>query len=149
LVFRYGFFDLAENMPFIKIFLANNGRRRWKPDIFCLRIDADELTPGSFGAYYPLYEKYHNALTIFFNGHHVFYTGCQRQGQSAFSRADFQNRVFGLETGKGYDSVADARIHQKILTQPFFGPKGRASFQWPRINQRSDLVSDPATDVFF
>ena len=29
----------------------------WKPDIFCLRIDADEYTTESFAKYYSLFEK--------------------------------------------------------------------------------------------
>ena len=39
----------------------------WEPDIFCLRIDADEYTPDSFAAYYPLFDKCPEAFTVFFN----------------------------------------------------------------------------------
>jgi len=39
----------------------------WKPDIFCLRIDADEYTPDSFNPYYSVFERYRGAITIFFN----------------------------------------------------------------------------------
>lgn len=39
----------------------------WKPDIFCLRIDADEYSPESFNPYYSVFEQYWEAITIFFN----------------------------------------------------------------------------------
>ena len=39
----------------------------WKPDIFCLRIDIDEYSPGSFNPYYSVFERYREAITIFFN----------------------------------------------------------------------------------
>jgi ubiquinone/menaquinone biosynthesis C-methylase UbiE len=35
--------------------------------IFCLRIDADEYERDSFGCYYGLFERYKDAITIFFN----------------------------------------------------------------------------------
>jgi len=38
-----------------------------KPDTFTLRIDADEYEKVSFGAYYPLFEKYKDAVSIYFN----------------------------------------------------------------------------------
>lgn len=41
----------------------------WTPDIFCLRMDADEYTEDSFSAYYPLFEKHRQAITIFFNAY--------------------------------------------------------------------------------
>lgn len=36
-------------------------------DIFSLRIDADEYSKESFSCYYKLFEKYKNAITIFFS----------------------------------------------------------------------------------
>lgn len=38
-----------------------------KPDTFTLRIDADEYERGSFSAYYPLFKKYKDAISIYFN----------------------------------------------------------------------------------
>ena len=38
-----------------------------EPDFFCLRIDADEYSPVSFDRYMPLFERYREAVTIFFN----------------------------------------------------------------------------------
>jgi len=38
-----------------------------EPDFFCLRIDADEYSPGSFDRYMPLFRKRSGAVTVFFN----------------------------------------------------------------------------------
>jgi len=58
---------VTEEVSAAPSFGKHGASRGWKPDIFCLRIDADEYTDGSFSAYYPVFEEYADALTIFFN----------------------------------------------------------------------------------
>jgi folate-dependent phosphoribosylglycinamide formyltransferase PurN len=49
--------------------MAEQGIRTtaWKPDFFCLRIDADEYESANFQSYYHLFERYKDAVSIFFN----------------------------------------------------------------------------------
>ena len=72
-------------------------------------------------------EPFHQ-LDILFNGHHMFHLFCQGQGQSTFSRSDFQNRVINRKSRKGDDPFADGGVHQKILPQSLFGSKGLICF---------------------
>ena len=67
-------------------------------------------------------------LDILFNSHHMFHLSSQGQGQGAFSRSDFQNRVISRKSRKEYDLFADGGVHQKILSQSLFGPKGLTCF---------------------
>jgi len=108
----------------------------WKPDIFCLRIDADEYTPDSFNPYYSVFERYMGAITIFFNinsfkdaKEHIL--RCRDMG------IDIQSHAFYHHTYRDYASnrynISKAKIFFQeigINTTGFAAPLGRwnASF---------------------
>ena len=105
--------------------------RTWQPDIFCLRIDADEYTPESFDAYLPLFEKYASAVTIFFNAH-SFLKGSDRILRCRDLGIDIQSHAFYHYTYNDYQSnlhnIRKAKLFFQDLgidTIGFASPLGR------------------------
>ena len=77
--------------------------KNWEPSVFCLRIDADEYTPESFNTYYPLFEKYAKAITIFFNAH-SFRTATNEITKCKNLGIDIQSHAFYHYTYNDYAS---------------------------------------------
>ncbi|MFC1644297.1 polysaccharide deacetylase family protein [Candidatus Omnitrophota bacterium] len=105
--------------------------RSWKSDIFCLRIDADEYTPESFDAYLPLFKKYRNAITIFFNAF-SFSKGTDRILQCRDLGIDIQSHAYYHYTYSDYRSnlynIRKAKLffqNLNIDTIGFASPLGR------------------------
>lgn len=100
-------------------------------ETFCLRIDADEFTPETFELYYPLFEKFGDAITVFFNvfsfegaGDHIL--KCRDLG------VDIQSHAFYHHTYNDYEcnryNIAKAKDFFSGLgidTIGFAAPYGR------------------------
>ncbi|MFC1570702.1 polysaccharide deacetylase family protein [Candidatus Omnitrophota bacterium] len=105
--------------------------RSFDPNIFCLRIDADEYTPESFDSYLPLFEKYASAVTIFFNAY-SFLKGSDRILRCRDLGVDIQSHAFYHYTYNDYQSnlynIRKAKLFFQDLgidTTGFASPLGR------------------------
>jgi len=99
--------------------------------LYCLRMDADEYTPGSFSEYYGLFEKYKKAMTIFFN------VNSFREAKSEIKRCyetgiDVQSHAFYHYTYNDYRSnrynikkAKDFLSDMGIDTVGFASPMGK------------------------
>jgi folate-dependent phosphoribosylglycinamide formyltransferase PurN len=101
------------------------------PNIFCLRIDADEYDVGSFSNYFSLFKKYTQAITMFINAHsfegarnHILEckdTGLdiQSHGFYHYVYSDFQSNLYNLQKSASFFNKLG------INTKGFAAPMGR------------------------
>ena len=99
--------------------------------VFCMRIDADEFSLDSFKAYYPIFESFANAFTVFFNAfsfkdasEHIL--RCRDMGVDVQSHAyyhytydDYESNRYNIKKAK--DFFTDIGVD----TKGFVAPMGR------------------------
>lgn len=103
--------------------------KEWEKGIFCLRIDADEYEESSFNCYYPLFEEFKEAMTIFFNAYSFRDAACQvikcknlgldigSHGYYHYTYNDYANNRQNIVKAK--DFFLKAGIEPKGFAAPF------------------------------
>ncbi len=122
---------VRENVARVPSVLASGGMRSWCPDIFSLRIDADEYEERSFNGYYGLFEKFKEAVSIFFNVNSFKDAGdeikkCVKLGIDVQSHAYYHHTYNDYESNR--HNIRKAKLYFEglgIKTKGFTAPYGR------------------------
>ena len=102
-----------------------------EPRFFCLRIDADEYDKETFRAYYPLFEKYSDAITVFFSVNSFKNAGeeilkCKEMGVDVQSHGYYHYTYNDYESNRyNIRKAKDFFLKLGINTKGFVAPMGK------------------------
>jgi len=120
------------------------------PGIFCLRIDADEYDQVSFSRYYKLFERYKDAITIFFSINSFKNAGnevmrcrdmgldIQSHGFYHYTYNDYSSNRYNVKKAKDFLSALEIEV------KGFASPMGKWNWQLMRAleNEGYEYSSD-------
>ena len=120
--------EMVAGKPLLLNYDQNPGQ---KCGIFCLRIDADEHEKESFGRYYPVFKRFSEAISIFFNAYS--FRDAEDEILKCFNlNLDIQSHGYYHHTYSDYESnrynVNKAKSFFKKLginTRGFVAPMGK------------------------
>jgi hypothetical protein len=142
---------MVNSQPLIKTMALRNDRL---PNVFCLRIDADEYGQASFSRYLDLFKTYKDAVTIFFNIN-SFKDNLGEIERCKAAGPDIQSHGFYHYTYNDYESnVYNIRKAKQVFdklgirTKGFAAPMGKWNWQLMRAleSEGYEYSSDFAYD---